>query len=221
MSKTHKISFLIIIFSIIIAIIFGIITRSSYKYLDLDNAVFFANSDYSEEALSNLDSQKVLNQLSKANSVFVVKVKNSENIHQCTKATVSVEKVIKGDNEVLNSDVVIYEPNFIYYDKNSKEGNYFSVNTLNNQMQPNKQYLVFANKKVYSDSYQNTLDHFEYLVNIDWSLYSFPINNEIDYIQSNQITNYGNVKTYDYFCYTQKQRNILEEIRNNVLEKYI
>ncbi len=221
MSKTHKISFLIIVFSLIIAIIFGIITRNSYKYLDLDNAVFAANSDYTEEIVSKLNSQSIINQLDKANSAFVVTVKSSENIRQCTKTTVTVEKVIKGDDEVVNSDIVIYEPNFIYYNKASKEPYYYWVNHLNNLMQIDEQYLVFANKMEYSDSYQNTLDNSEYLVNIGWLLYSFPIHNEIEYIECNEITDYGNVKTSDYFCYTEKQKNILEEIRIKVLEKYL
>lgn len=222
-AKVYKVSVSIISVSLIFAVIFGIATRNSYARLDGDKAVFSVDEslDLSKETIKGLNSQKVIKDLKEADSVFVVTVKNSEKIYECTKTAVTVDRVIKGDESILKSNVIIYEPNFNYYPKNPKQQCYYFVNCLNNLMQENKQYLVFANKIKYSDSFQKTLDSYEYLVNIDWPLYSFPIDNEIKCINSDKVEFYEDVKHYDYFCYSDNQKNILEKIRTDVLNKYL
>lgn len=221
-AKVYKISISIISVFLIFAIVFGIITRNSYANLDGDKAVFNVDEsvDISKEVMKDLNSQAVIKELEEADSVFVVTVKNSEKIFECTKTTVTVDRVIKGDESNLKSNVIIYEPNF-NYSKKSKQQSYYFVNYLNNLMQENKQYLVFANKIEYSDSFQKTLDSYEYLVNIDWALYSFPIDNEIKCINSDKVEFYEDVKHYDYFCYSDNQKNILEKIRTDVFNRYL
>lgn len=73
-------------------------------------------------------------------------------------------------------------------------------------MQLNQQYLVFANKMEYSDSYQKTLMSDEYIVDINYSLYSFSIDDKLNYIDFTEAASYGDIKQYDYFCYSNKQK---------------
>lgn len=222
MSNVHKISIAVISLSLILAVVFGLITKNSYKYFDPLDAVVLNTEDIVDEVMcSRIDSEIILEQLKSADYVFIATVKGSENIHEATKTTIYIDKVLKGDTASLNKTVYLYEPNFIYNLKGSDECNYYSLNHIDNLMQPDKQYLVFADRVDYSDSYQKTLDNYEYQVEIDFEIYSFPLEGEIECIEPKDNMTYADVKSYDYFCYTQEQKEILEEIRAEVFDRYL
>lgn len=221
MTKTYKFAISVISVSLVVAVIFGVLTRSSYKHLDINNAVFSVEEalELATQNINEFSSQNILSELENEQAVFVVTVTKSENIYQCTKTTAIVDKVIKGDKAILNKSIVIYEPNFIYY--YHEQQHYYLANTLNNVMQVNKQYLLFVDKMKYTNAYQATLNNTEYIVDIDLHLYSFPINNPINYIKADDVSTYRDVKSYDYFCYSEEQRSILEKITLDVLNAYL
>lgn len=226
MTKTAKICAAISSVAIIAAVIFGLITRNSYINYDQNNAVFTPPYPEIESAVfSHITHENVLKEIEKEDFAFLVTVKETEQIYEATKATVTVDKVVKGDSFDLNKEIIIYEPNFMRYGLDGKTRKplyfYYYVNYVNNIMQPGKQYLVFVNKVPYADAYEKTLTKSEYEVDSKIPLYSFPINTPVDYILDRNETTYGKVKNYDYFCYTPEQRDTLENIRKAVLEKYL
>lgn len=222
MSNVHKISITVISLSLILAVVFGLVTRNSYKYFDPLDAVVENIEDVVEKVInSRVDSEMVFEQLNTADYAFIVTVKSSEFMYQATKTTVYIDKVLKGDTASLNKTVYLYEPNFIYNIRGSDECYYYFLNYINNLMQPDKQYLVFADRVEYSDSYQKTLENYEYQVEVDFELYSFPLEGEIKCIEPKGNMTYADVKSYDYFCYTQEQKDILENIRAEVFDKYL
>ncbi len=220
MSKIHKISFSAIIVSLFFSIVLGVVTRNSYKYPDRDEGVILLDSEYSEEQIESLNAQWLIGKLEKNECVFVVSIKSSENIHESTKVVAVVEKTIKG-NEEIGEEIIIHEPNFFRYNKNSDELSYFCVNWVNNLMSVGKQYLVFVNKVEFSNAYQQTLLRNEYVVPVSQSLYSFPINDTIKYMNFDGVQKYNSVKDYNYFCYSEANAEKLNEIKNEVLEYFL
>lgn len=225
MSKVHKISIAVIAASLIFAVVFGLVTRSSYKYFDPNDAFVRHIGELEEiveEVISTrVNSERVLEQLESADYAFIVTVKSNEPIHEATKTAVYIDKVIKGDTASLNKTVYIYEPNFLFSSKGSDECLYYPMNKINNLMAPGKQYLVFAYRVDYSDSYQKLLENYEYQVELDFELYSFPLEDEIKCIEPKGDMTYADIKAYDYFCFTQEQKDILEEIRAEVFDLYL
>ncbi len=222
MSRIHKISFLIIVFTLCISIIIGIVTRNSYKYLDRDNAEVFLDTEYSEECIYNLDSESLIKELEKNSYAFVVTVKSSENIHESTKTVAVIDKIVKGNGEQVGNEIIIHEPNFFTYNKINEEQFYYYVNRLSNIMQENNQYLVFVNKVKFSKAYQQTLQNTEYAVGLSQKLYAFPLNKEIMYINSENTPKiFGELKKYDYFCYSKESAEKLNQIKNSVFEYFL
>lgn len=221
MNKLHKILMITLSFLLMFAVILGCFTKNSYKNIDVNTAIYTPHPDTSQRLINSLDTQLTLKELNKCDSAFLVTVKNSENIHEGTRTTVFVDKVLRGYNEYTNRNIVIYEPNFISYDKKNQKSFYYAINHINNLMQPEKKYLVFCNEKKYSDSFQNTLIHPEFLVDIKMHLYSFPIDNEILAIKQKNDMQYRDVKKNSYFCYSETEKNIINDIVSNVLSEYI
>lgn len=223
MSKLHKILLSVVAVSLAFAVIFGVVTRNSYKHYDADNAEVRLSHESTEVYIKNITAESVIKQLNSANSVFAVTVKESENIYQRTKTTVRVDRVIKGDESVLNSDVIIYEPNFFAGGSRHSDGYfYYSTNSINNLMQTGKQYLVFTDEMKYSKSYQETLDTPEYAVNRALTLYSFPLSGEISFFPSEDfLVPFKDIKSFDYICFSEYQKNVLDDIRKSVLDKYL
>lgn len=226
MTKTAKICASVLSVAIIASVIFGIITRNSYINYDPDSAVVYSsNVDVGKAAFSHISVENILQEVEKQDFAFLVTVKENEQIYEATKTTAVVDKVIKGDSSDLNREIVIHEPNFmcggVDYRTNESAYFYYSMNFVNNIMQPGKQYLVFVNKIPFVESFEKTLEKSEYDVKTEIPLYSFPVDTPVDYYLDRNETTYGKVKNYDYFCYTPEQRDMLENVRKAVLEKYL
>lgn len=226
MTKTAKICAAISSVAIIAAVIFGLITRNSYINYDPDSAVVYSSDvDVEKAVFSYISVENVLKEVEKQDFAFLITVKENEQIYEATKTTAVVEKVIKGNPSDLNKEIIIHEPNFmrdgVDYSTNEPAYFYYSMNYANNIMQPGKQYLVFVNKIPFVEAFEKTLEKSEYDVKTELPLYSFPVDTPVDYYLDRNETTYGKVKNYDYFCYTPEQRDILENTRKAVLEKYL
>lgn len=224
MTKAHKISFTIIAVTLSVACLIGIATRLSYKQSDSDEAIYYSyNKQSNITVVEELNEKQVLYDLKNAESVFVVTVKKSERNYDTTKTTVHVNQVIKGDQNELDNDIVIYEANFFSYAKAIKQLYYYPINHINNLMQPDKEYLVFCEKIDYAESYQKTLVNTEYIVEWEWSLYSFPLEYEPNHISLNSDENmkYKDFKDYDYICFNEKDAKKIDNIRKKVIAEYL
>lgn len=224
MTKAHKISLIIISVTLSVACLIGITTRLSYKYIDSDEAIYYSHNKQSNIAVfEKLNKKQVSHDLKNAESVFVVTVKKSERNYNTTKATAQVNRVIKGDQNEFNNEIVIYEANFLDYSKTTKQLYYYPINHVNNLMQVDKEYLVFCEKIDYAESYKNALPNTEYIVEWDWSLYSFPLEYEAAYmdVNSDEDLRYKDFKDYDYICFNEKDAKKIDEIRKDILDEYL
>lgn len=81
------------------AVLFGILTRSSYqvynKSYNPDDAQVFFSQQIMNEAFENLDSAALLNETKMISSAFVVTVEKNETINRATKSTVLVTGLLK------------------------------------------------------------------------------------------------------------------------------
>lgn len=220
MNKLHKILMITLSFLLLFAVILGCFTKNSYKNIDVNTATYTPSPDTSQRLINSLDTQLTLNELNKCDSAFLVTVINSENIHEGTRTTVFVDEVIRGNKEYMNQNIVIYEPNFISYDKKSQKSFYYAINHINNLMQSGKKYLVFCNEKNYNKNFQDTLKFPEFIVDIKMHLYSFPIDSKITAIKQKDDMNYNDVKTYTYFCYDETEKDKIDYIVSSVLNIY-
>lgn len=223
MSKTHKISVSLICIFLLFAIIFGIITRFSYKDIDYNELEPNISPEYTHQIIDRLSTENVIHTAETMEAAFVVTVKESEMAHEITKTTVLVNKVIKGEAELENKEIVIYEPALIQYKDDSYTQLVLSRLGCSNIMQEGKQYLVFSDKVNYDKRYEKTLDMPEYIVNADKiTLYAFPITKtKAEPLPSADPITYHDAADYEYFCYTAEDAEKLTKIKNAVLEHYL
>lgn len=220
--KLHKTLTIIVIFFLIMSIVLGICTRNSYKYYDSHIAMVKLNPNISDDLISDITAKNLLAELDNQDVILIVSIINNKNIHQGTKTTATVNKVIKGNLDITGTQIIIYEPNFMYYNKATNKYEYYYVNNINNLMQPGKEYLVFLDEIHYSKAYTETLERKEFKVDIDLQLYSFPLYKSIEFINKNnkEDLTYNDVRNYDYFCYNEKKKTKLESLINTILDTY-
>lgn len=222
MNKAQKISVSIISLSIAFAVILGIAARISYKDIDLQKAEFFYTPETSAEVVAHLSEQSVINIAEQYDAAFIATVKSNEISYQISKATVYIDRVVKGDGNLSGREIVIYSYPYFLYKDTGKE-----VLTLyigcNNLMQEGKQYLVFANKVDYGKEYEEALEMPEYIVNQGSdSLYSFPIDDyRKEYINYSADMHCSDIAKYDYICFTEEEAEKIDEIRTAVLDHFL
>lgn len=222
MSKVHKISVAVMCLALVFAVVLGVATRNSYQYLDRDNGIVTKQIEYTQKRIDELTVDKTIKNLKKSDFSFVITVKSSENICESTKVTAVIDEIIKGEGEQVGNAIVIHEPNFFWQTKNSSENSYYYLNYVNNLMQVNKQYLVFVNKVEFSEAFQKTLEHTEYVVELEELLYAFPLNSSVTAISPEPMeVTYTEIKEFDYFCYSEADAVKLNEIKNKVLEYFL
>lgn len=222
MNKINKISFAIISLALVFAISLGVATRLSYKEIDYKKAECMYSPENSKTVVEGLSVQGVLNSLEDYEYAFIVTVKESETSYETNKATALVKETIKGSNNYSGKEIVIYEPQYFLYKDESEQ--VLSLYTgVNNIMQKNKQYLVFANKINYAPEYESTLTADEFKLNSGFdSIYSFPIDGySAEYISPKETIMYTDITGFDYICYSQEEAEKIEEIYNTVLNNYI
>lgn len=223
----------------------AVICKMSYvREFDISSARYMVGDEY-KTLFDDIEPDAVVLGFGEQDNIFLVSVEKSENFYKETKTTVRVEKVLKGDKSVEGQDVVIYEMcRFDYADR--RKDTYFcfySPNSWNNIMRVGERYLVSVNNFDYSEEYEKTLTLKEFSA-LDYmiGLYSVPVDSEITFIDPNLIVTdtsksevsggimiinfedmglYKYVKDYDWFCYTEEQAELLEEIRQTILEKYL
>lgn len=238
MQKFYKLCYPLILGIVIAALVIGVATRISYRNISEDEAIYTIqeNWEYNKEAdemqykglvvdnlVKYIDEKKILKELKskKDCDIFIVEVKNHIKNYETTKTTATVKCVIKGDENELDNNIIIYEPNFFQYSVKNKNLFFYSVNTLNNLMIPQNEYLVFVERLNYDESYQKILSYNEYKVDVELTLYSFPLEYNCEFIEKESIKTYADFKHMDYICFNREQANKLDLIRKSVINEFI
>ena len=237
MQKFYKLCYPLILGIVIAALVIGVATRISYRNISEDEAIYTIqeNWEYNKEAdemqykglvvdnlVKDIAEIKILKELKskKDCNIFIVEVKNHIKNYETTKTTATVKCVIKGDENELNNNIIIYEPNFFQYSVKNKNLFFYSVNTLNNLMIPQNEYLVFVERLNYDESYQKILSYNEYKVDVELTLYSFPLEYNCEFIEKENIKTYADFKHMDYICFNREQANKLDLIRKSVIDEF-
>lgn len=212
----------LVVVCLIISVVFGIITRNSYKSgYDLNDAELYVSHEAVSEVLQNLTAEKLLSELNGADSVFVVTVEKNENIYEAIKSTAMVNRVIKGDESLLNSKIVIHQLNFIACSQRSDNPVFNHRSCISNIMHEGRQYLVFADRLYYYDEFQKTLDYYEFGTNDPNRLiYYFPTDGKVDYLDYTP-SRYGDIKNLDYLCFSKDNAQKFEELIDDMLNYYV
>lgn len=215
-----KLSLIVTLAAIIFAVVFGLITRNSYKTFDSYDEAIVETTD-NEFTIDYISYKKVKKQLDKMSYAFVIEVQKAQLTYQSTKTFGTVKEVIKGDESYKGQNIAIYEPCFMSYYDQIQELYFRSMNGLSIPMQTGKTYLVFAEKIDYAPEYAQTLECDEFKVDWDYFMYSFPLETEIECITYKDGLTFGEIKNKSYICYTEQDAEKLEKIKNKVLKEYI
>lgn len=228
-----KISFqktiaIIISFIILIALIFGIITRISYLSLsqnkdELSKAKIQLSKDWSEEynyIYSNIDYNMALAELEQSQYIFYAKCIESEVCYNCIKYKIDVTKTIKGDVKETTKEIILYQ--FTFFDFSKQGVTFVSVdNSL--PLKEGKEYLLFANKKDYYEEYQKTLDKNEYSLCLSGSFPTALIVNENqdEYINILQVKKYSDIENLYYMCFDESSLNNINKVSKQIVNHYL
>lgn len=215
-------NFLLIItlVAVVFSVIFGIITRHSYKTFDGYDEAIVETTD-NEFTIDYISYKKVKKQLDKISHAFVIEVQKTQQTYQSTKTYGKVKEVIKGEESYKGQSIAIYEPCFMSYYNSSQQLYFRSMNALSIPMQVGKTYLVFADKINYDASYAQTLECDEFRADLDYFMYSFPLETKTESITYKDGLTFGEIKDKSYICYTQEGAKKLEKIKEKILEEYI
>lgn len=222
MNKLSKICMSLLLFMLIVSVILGLFTKKSFVSINENEAVVEQHIlNVNADVVNELNYEKIIKNLEKAKVAFVVTAIESEVIHQATKTVANVDKVLKGDKELTGKDIVLYDDNYISYRRETNKYTYRCMSNISNSMQPNKTYLIFADKIDYSELYAETLIYERFKVNTDYVIYSFPLDTVIEPIEVKDKLTYGDIKNYDYICFNEESADKLEQIKNSVLDEYL
>lgn len=225
MGRFKKVSVILVSLMLVFSTVLGFVTKNSFNAVeDTDQAKIDSEMcDIIESINNKISLKKVKKQINKTECAFVVTVKENLRYYEATKTLVHIDKVIKGDEAYSDTDVYIYELNYIqYFDYTDRVAYRFNT-YVNNIMSPGRQYLVFCDRLYYDESYQENIKFFEF--NIDWRkisyIYSFPIEKNIDWIAGKEDVTYADFKYLDYLCMNKEQAEKLESIRASILKEYL
>lgn len=213
---------------ILIALIFGIITRNSYSTLshnenELSKAQIQLSEDWSGEynyIYSNVDYDMALAELEQSEYIFYAKCIDSEVCYNCIKYTMEVIKTIKGDIEESSNEIILYQ--LISFDF-SKQGITFVSPDNSLPLKNEKEYLIFTNKRNYYETYQNTLDKNEYSLCLSGAFPTALIVNESQNkcINLNEIKEYSDIKDCYYMCFDETSLKNINEISQQIINHYL
>ncbi len=238
MSKTKTACISIISACILLSIIFGFATKNSYVslnnpsearfYLPVntvtdDTRIVSANDGvYDEVSFEEVDED-----LQFYDNIFLVTAKKNTHLYRETVTTVYVDKVIKGDDSVLNTDIWVYEIPHFYYSKGTGKFEFYKPMGHINFMRPGSKYLIFVNEVDFVQEVDETLDKRMFTIEAEdeegfflCSFVTFPLE-KITFVSPENVSVYGDVSHMDWFCFTPEQAEVYESLRSSVIDKYL
>lgn len=227
LSHLQMIGLFVCLTLIIIGIIFGIITKSSFlKLTEDENSVLNAallideeTSKYIDEAYTELDFETAKDKLQNYSYVFQVKCIDSQLCYNCIKHTVTVIDTLKGDINENGNDIVVYQ--LVGFDKYSDT---LSFNSADGSMplKMDKEYIIFAEKRDYYENYQITLKSNEYSLALQGPMPTAYVLNDIqkDYSDISHDKTYSDIKHLYYLCFSQKALDHINEVSKEIINYY-
>lgn len=221
-TNINKLCLAVLIVALVFAVIFGAITRHSYKSFDsYDEAIVETTNSGSKNTINALSYKKVKKQLDKIKYAFVIEVKESEAAFYATKTYGTVKTVVKGDKDYEGKDIAVYETCYMDYNKNLNTLYFQSMNNLNMPMKEGETYLVFATKIDYAKEYADTLSCDEFKTDVSYSMYSFPLDARVESVTYKEGITFGDIKNCSYICFDEQDADKLEKIKNMILSDYL
>lgn len=212
---------------LLIALIFGIITRNSYLSLsrnkyELSKAQIQLSEDWSNEynyIYSNINYDMALTELEQSEYIFYAKCIDCEVCYNCIKYKMDVIKTIKGDVEESLNKIILYQ--LVCFDF-SKQGVTFISPDNSLPLKAEKEYLIFANKRDYYEDYQKTLDKNEYSLCLSGSFpTALSVNGSQDkYLNVNEINKYSDIEDFYYMCFDKASLQNINKISQQIIDHY-
>lgn len=213
---------------ITVGIIFGAFTKSSYLKMTQDkssisNAVLFLDDEsayYLDYQYSVIDFDSAIYELENYSYIFKIKCVDSKLCYDCTRYTVNVIDTIKGDTNENGNDIVLYQ--WLGFDKISNDKLAFSSPDFSMPLKPNKEYLVFAEKRDYYSEYQKTLPSNEYSLGVMGICpKAFVINdtqNTFADVKSDKT--YSDIENLYYLCFSQEALENINKLSGQIISYY-
>ncbi len=212
---------------IIIGIVFGVFTKSSFLKLTEDEKSILSaellidegTATGIDESYIGLDFKTAKRELEKYSYVFRVKCIDSQLCYCCTKHTVTVIDTIKGNINENGNDIVIYQLGSF-----DKYNDALSFNSYDYTMplKAGKEYIVFAEKRDYYEDYQITLKSNEYSLGMKESAPTAYILNDTQkgYSDISRDKTYSDIKHLYYLCFSQKALDNINNVAKQVISYY-
>lgn len=205
----------------------GIFIRQSYNRITTDPLAFdsAATADYAyyEEdtnALTeSLTTGYINDKLKNADSVFICTVEDTANQYECLKHNIKIDRVIRGGSIQAGGRAVLYEYHTFCLDAS---GNLvFSASVTNNvPLQNGRQYLVFAEDMNYEQGYKDTLLCPEFRV-FSAEVSTFCLGGDQTEPIDINVKTYGEIKDYEYICFSEKGLKTLNSIKRDIIDMYL
>lgn len=233
--KKISVTFIVILF--ISSLILGFITKSSFSdsFLDSENRNNAIVSSRKTDVISYQPDKKPdeENEITGVdtiayellNSDIIVEaeaVEEAKFLHQASLSTLKVKHVYKGDiKEGMLFD--FYQPIFFSTSTGNNDMLFLTNMSFFNLMQAGKTYIVFANKRDLSEIYEKTIEKKVYKfvnINISWFLKEMtnpPILSE----NENNIITYGEIKDNEFMCFSNKQRESINNFKRSIMKDII
>ena len=228
-SKNQKNTLIVCGLLITLAVFAGIITRSSYSTLSLNNEAYEnaklnftpEHADTYDKAIMNYDFDMARKEYEQnCDYIFKIEVLSVEHCYGCEKYNVKVLKTVKGDTDETGKNIALYHAVWFYEDRDNSL--VFSEFDHSFPVKPGKTYLVFANKKNYIEEYQRTLDCNEYY--LEPFIYHPAIyasdEQQSAFVDLNRDKTLADVEDQQYICFSQEALDHMNRFAREVIEYY-
>lgn len=228
MKKIFKANKLLSIFVLILifTVAFGIVTRVSYGQSCYDE------KKYSSAPINRgggfgayADAQEAVNHLDNAPYILVVNRIESEMAFECTKTTVKVKSVIRGDDLSVDDKIIVYEYNNFSTYKNGGEKLFYINRNPANLMINGDDYLIFLYERDLTDAYRkyNPLREFAQFDEVEVvSLFDLSKETQTVYSDGNLTgVTYEDFKNWEFLCFSEESLDILNAIKDAAVSKYL
>lgn len=216
----------IISWVLLIVLSLGIAIFTRLSYTDFENEVNqLGNTKYTYflETESRTFELNIENMYDNSDIVIIASFTgNRKYMNQCFLDTVNVNQIIKGNKELLNKQITVYENIELYHDGTEICTAPVSHNMEHNTpMKEDQEYLLFLKYKNYPQSYKE-IDIFNELYLYDDTPYSkITLNSKQDennYIIPNQIIKFSDAQEYDILLTKDNDINKYFDTKNRIIE---
>lgn len=204
-----------------ICIVAGLITRLSYtntvEQAGKSEQTFLA---FPKNGPSDDQIDAIRQSALQAELIARVKCVRSEAEYQATKATLQVLEVYQGPVEA-GTMIDFYESNYIDFYANGAPA-YFDHSYFN-LMREDAEYIIFANQKMFHPVYQESMERRVYLpacIEFSWcsaQMTQPSILKEKDVLS--QKIFYQTIKNDEFICFSEEQRDKINQLKKSILEK--